>query len=130
MSFGLTNASAVMQRLIDQVLSPFKSFALAEMNIIVIFSTSFEEHLRHVTSVLDALRQHYLAIKPSQCRFNQLQARRLTRVHHYNNWTIDRPAYICAATDFPSSVMRFCGLTGFTDASPEILSFVSARCGS
>jgi putative NADPH-quinone reductase len=55
MPFDLTNAPAVVQRLIDRVLSPFKSFALAYMDEIVIFSTSFEEHLRHVTAVLDAL---------------------------------------------------------------------------
>jgi hypothetical protein len=58
MHFGLTNAPAVMQRLIDRVLSPFKSFALAYMDDIVIFSTSFEEHLRHVAAVLDALPGH------------------------------------------------------------------------
>jgi hypothetical protein len=40
---GNYQRSAVMQALIDRVLSPFKSFALAYMDDIMIFSISFEE---------------------------------------------------------------------------------------
>jgi hypothetical protein len=100
MPFGLTNDPAVMQTLIDLVLLPFKSFALAYMDDIVIFSTNFEEHLRHVAAVLDALRQHSLVIKPSKCRFNQPHACFLGFVITTTGLSTD-PAYIRTVTDFP-----------------------------
>jgi hypothetical protein len=50
MHFGLTNALAIMQRLIDRVIALHKKYALAYMDDIIIFSPTFEQHLEHASS--------------------------------------------------------------------------------
>jgi putative NADPH-quinone reductase len=52
MPFNLTNAPAIMQRLIDRVLAPHKKYALAYMDDIIVLSPTFEQHLEHASAVL------------------------------------------------------------------------------
>lgn len=74
MPFGLRNAPAVFQSLMQRVLAglnpdegaPFVSVYLDD---ILIFSETFEEHLHHLELVLKWLSAAGLKLKPSKCQF-------------------------------------------------------------
>jgi hypothetical protein len=70
MPFGLRNASATAQRLLQMVLSGLHwSQALVYIDDILIFSKTFDEHLVHISNVLSRLRKAQLKLKPSKCHF-------------------------------------------------------------
>jgi hypothetical protein len=69
-SFGLTNAPATFQALLNTLLRPFlRRFILVFFDDILIFSPSWAEHLRHVQLVLSTLQEQCLFIKRSKCSF-------------------------------------------------------------
>ena len=56
MPFGLTNAPATFQRLMDTVMAGLKwSTLLVYLDDIIIFSNSFENHIRDLKTVFDRL---------------------------------------------------------------------------
>jgi len=70
--FGLTNAPATFQCVMNQILHPFlRQFVLVFLDDIVIYSKSFEEHMSHLEQVLAVLRTHQLYLKASECTFAQ-----------------------------------------------------------
>lgn len=69
MPFGLHGAPATFQRLMDQVLCGFSDFASAYLDDIVIYSTTWEEHLEHLHAVFDRLGTAGLTVNPSKCVF-------------------------------------------------------------
>jgi hypothetical protein len=72
MSFGLTNAPATFQALMNSVLQPFlRKFVRVLFDDILIFSTSWSEHLQHVRAVLSKLHDHQLFMKKSKCAFSR-----------------------------------------------------------
>ena len=73
MPFGLSNAPAVFQELMSVVLNGCHAFAIAYLDDILIFSTSFEEHLMHLNTIFDRLRYHGLKLKLKKCSFLQTE---------------------------------------------------------
>ena len=72
MPFGLCNAGATFQRLMDVVLSGLNlDICLVYLDDIVTFSESVEEHLQRLDAVFTRLRQAGLKLKPEKCRFFQ-----------------------------------------------------------
>jgi hypothetical protein len=70
MSFGLYNAPATFQALMNDVLRPFLCrFVLVFFNDILIYSKSWVDHLLHLHAILTKLRQHKLYSKRSNCVF-------------------------------------------------------------
>jgi hypothetical protein len=70
MPFGLSNVPATFQALMNDVLRPYlRKFVLVFFDDILIYSTSWVEHLRHLSIVLNALRAHSLHLKRSKCSF-------------------------------------------------------------
>lgn len=65
--FGLHGAPATFQRLMDQVLCGLSDFACAYLDDIVIYSTTWEEHLGHLKEVLERLHSAGLTINPAKC---------------------------------------------------------------
>ncbi len=53
MPFGHRNAPATFQFLMDQVLVNMMDFARAYIDNVVVYSESWEEHLRHLRTVLE-----------------------------------------------------------------------------
>ena len=74
MPFGLCNAGATFQRLMDLVLTGLNlDICLVYLDDIVVFSTSPEEHLDRLVQVLERLKQANLKLKPSKCKLMQKQ---------------------------------------------------------
>jgi hypothetical protein len=70
MPFGLTNAPATFQALMNDVLRPYlRRFVLVFFDDILIYSTSWAEHLQHIAIVFNELRAHHLHLKRSKCSF-------------------------------------------------------------
>jgi hypothetical protein len=69
MPFGLKNAPAVFQRLIQKVLNGLnpeggKQFVVAYLDDILIFSETLQDHLTHLRKVIDRLKSANLKLKP------------------------------------------------------------------
>jgi hypothetical protein len=70
MPFGLCNAPATFQCVMNLVLSPcLQKSVLVFMDDILVYSPSMEMHVTHLKEVLDLLQQHQLYVKASKCSF-------------------------------------------------------------
>ena len=69
MPFGVKNAPAVFQELMQSLLNPHKGFSTAYMDDVVIFSNSWKEHVSHIKEVLNTLRRAGLTAIPRKCRW-------------------------------------------------------------
>ena len=68
--FGLCNAGASYQRMIDITLAGLPSDrVLAYMDDIVVFSTNVQEHLLNLEQVLQRLQSSGISLKLSKCVF-------------------------------------------------------------
>ena len=65
--FGLHGAPATFQRLMDRVLRPHRDYAAAYLDDIIIHSTSWDTHLRHLEAVIQVLREAGLTANPAKC---------------------------------------------------------------
>jgi len=70
MPFGLTNAPATFCNLMNDVLYDFlDNFVVVYLDDIVIYSRGIEEHVTHLSKVLDRLREYELYVKREKCEF-------------------------------------------------------------
>ena len=67
--FGLSQAPAYFQLLIDNVLQGCSKFAMGYLDDIIIFSKSKEEHLEHLEKIFQELREYRLKMKREKCDF-------------------------------------------------------------
>ena len=72
MPFGLHGAPATFQRCMDSILGGLPG-VLAYLDDIVVFSTSWEDHLAHLAQVLARLRDAGLTVKPKKCCLAMVQ---------------------------------------------------------
>ncbi|XP_077318945.1 uncharacterized protein LOC143940971 [Lithobates pipiens] len=68
MPFGMKNAPATFQRVMNDLLEGLETFAVAYLDDIAVFSPTWEEHLVHLSQVLDQLTAANLTVKPSKCQ--------------------------------------------------------------
>ena len=66
--FGLAQAPAYFQRLINEVLTDC-NFAMGYLDDIIIFSKTKEEHLQHLEEIFERLRKAGLKLKLQKCSF-------------------------------------------------------------
>ena len=70
MSFGLTNALATFMGLMNRVFIPYvDQFVVVFIDDILVYSKSMEEHVYHLRTVLQILRENQLYAKFSKCDF-------------------------------------------------------------
>jgi hypothetical protein len=70
MPFGLSNALITFQALMNEVLKSFlHKFILLFFDDILIYNSSWAEHLHHVQLVLSKLQEHHLFLNQSKCAF-------------------------------------------------------------
>ena len=70
MPFGLTNAPSTLMILVNEVLNPYiGKFLVVELDDIIIFNKTREEHLKQLIQVLYKLKQYKLLINLNKCTF-------------------------------------------------------------
>ena len=68
MPFGLTGSPATFQHLIIRVLHGILwKYVLCYIDDVVIFSSTFEEHLQHIKEVFTRMRKAGLKLLPNKC---------------------------------------------------------------
>ncbi len=65
--FGLHGAPETFQRMIDHIIRGTEAFTAAYLDDIIIFSTSWQEHLQHLQEVLGRIKSAGLTIRPDKC---------------------------------------------------------------
>ncbi|UYV76114.1 hypothetical protein LAZ67_13002577, partial [Cordylochernes scorpioides] len=81
MPFGLCNAPATFERMMDNVLMGLKwNICLCYLDDIVVYSDTFEEHLERLSKVLSCLQQAGLTINPDKCLFGSTRIKILGHV--------------------------------------------------
>lgn len=68
--FGLTNAPATFQCVMNLVFAPFlRKFVIVFLDDILVYSPSWADHLQHLRLVLETLRQSQFFAKLTKCSF-------------------------------------------------------------
>ena len=118
MPFGLQNAPATFQRLMNRILGDqqFETLLLY-LDDIIVYSSTFEEHLERLQLVFRRLQQHGLKLKPSKCHFLQHEVTYLGHKVSAKGVVTD-PEKITKVKDWPRpsnprEVLQFLGFAGY-----------------
>ena len=68
MPFGLQEAPAMFQSLMDQLLKGLGDFSAAYIEDVVNHSSTWKEHVDHLQQVLDCLQKVGITAKPKKCQ--------------------------------------------------------------
>jgi transposase InsO family protein len=118
MPFGLCNAGATFQRLMDIVMSGLNlTVCLSYLDDIVLFSTTLEQHLERLMMILERLRSSGLKLKPEKCCLFRKSVSFLGHVISENGIGTD-PQKTQAVSDWPvpkcvRDVRSFLGLASY-----------------
>ena len=118
MSFGLCNAPASFQRMMDTILGPLKwKICLVYMDDILIYSESFTEHLERLALVLQAVQRAGLLLQIRKCLFASDRTKYLGHVISGEGIAPD-PAKVESIVKFPAprnlkELRRFLGMASF-----------------
>lgn len=70
MPFGLCNAPATFQRTMDVIFIKERSrFVLTYLDVIIVYSESKDEHIKHLEIVMGRIRASGLSLNISKCHF-------------------------------------------------------------
>ncbi|KAI0996376.1 hypothetical protein K3495_g11804 [Podosphaera aphanis] len=116
--FGLCNGPASFQAYINHALRGLlDQFCTAYMDDILIYSSSLEEHRRHVKTILKRLREHGLQVDISKCGFETTQVTYLGLIVSTKGIHMD-PKKVACIQEWPTSrsvrdVQGFLGFANF-----------------
>lgn len=118
MPFGLTNAPASFQALMNNVFKDqLRKSVLVFLNDILVYSQTFEAHLKHLEEVLQKMLEHQVFAKMSKCMFRQKQLEYLGHIISDQGVSTD-PEKVTAMKEWPipktiKQLRGFLGLTGY-----------------
>jgi hypothetical protein len=118
MPFGLCDAPATFQRLMNAVLAGLQwSSCLVYLDDVIIPGRAFEEHLRNLTLVFDRLREAGLKLHPGKCALCQKQVIFLGHIVSEEGVATD-PAKTKKVAEWPEptnaqEVRQFLGLASY-----------------
>ncbi len=116
--FGLSNAPAVFQALVNDVLRDMlDQFIYVYLDDILIFSHSLQEHVQHVRRVLQRLLENGLYVKAEKCAFHAQSVPFLGYIVSVEGMRMD-PDKSQAVVDWPTpdsrkALLRFLGFANF-----------------
>lgn len=118
MPFGLKNAPATFQRLMDNVLSGLQgNVCFVYLDDIVIYAQSLEEHKQKLNHIFTRLREAGLSLQPDKCNFFK---RELTYLGHIisDEGVKPNPEKLKAVEEYPvpknvKQIKQFLGLVGY-----------------
>lgn len=118
MPFGLKNAPSIFQRCVDDILRDFVGkFVHVYIDDVLIYSSSEEEHIQHISQVFDVLNKATLKISDEKSKFFQEEVEYLGHIIRHGRITTN-PEKIAAIENFPvpqtvKDLRGFLGLTGY-----------------
>jgi hypothetical protein len=118
MAFGLTNAPATFQRLMESCMGDlYLTYCLLYMDNIIVYSRTYEEHLQCLKAVFQRLHEEGLKLKPSKCRLFQKEIKYLGHIVSEDGVHTD-PGKIQAVKAWPvpktvKQVQSFLGFVGY-----------------
>ena len=118
MPFGLVNAPATFQRLMQVVLSGLtQKVCHVYLDDVLVFGRTFEEHLQNLCSVLDRIRSAGLRLKPKKCCIGRMSVEYLGHVVSADGVRTD-PKKLVAVRQFPTptdvkALPSFLGLASY-----------------
>ena len=118
MPYGVTNAPATFQRLIDQVLGPeLEPYVYAYLDDIIIVAEMFEKHKEYLRMVLERLVAAGLALNAAKCVFCKPEVAYLgflvNRDSTRPNPAMIEPIKTYAVPQILKALRRFLGTTSF-----------------
>jgi len=118
MPFGLKTAPSIFQRFANELVGEARGiFADAYLDDIVVYSTSWEDHMHHIKFIMDRMRQAGVTANVEKCEFGKTHIKYLGFVITANGVSTDREK-VAPIIDYPrpkscKDVKRFLGLCGW-----------------
>ncbi|MCO5591194.1 hypothetical protein L7F22_045175 [Adiantum nelumboides] len=100
MLFGLTNAPASFNRMMDRIFRPYRKFTGVFFDDILVFSETEEEHKKHLDIVFQELRKNELHINAKKSKFFLKEIHYLGHIVSHNKVRMD-PVKIQVIKDWP-----------------------------
>ncbi|XP_041439585.1 uncharacterized protein LOC121400486 [Xenopus laevis] len=117
MPFGMKNAPATFQRLVNRLLDGMQDFAQAYLDDIAVFSQTWEEHMQHLQRVLTQIQNAGLTLKAEKCHLAMAEVQYLG--HRVGSGQLrPDPAKVEAICQWPipktqKQVLAFLGTAGY-----------------
>lgn len=118
MPYGLCNAPATFQRLLDNLIGPeLDPNSFVYLDDIIVVSTTFDEHLHWLKVVLDRIKEAGLVINKDKSNFCQSEVKYLGFIVDRDGLRVD-PSKIAPIMGYPTptnkkGVQRFLGMAGW-----------------
>lgn len=104
-AFGLTNAPATQQRLVDMLFGDFELKVFAYLDDVIVISTTFEEHVTLLERIFKKLNEANLTINLEKCKFFRSQLKYLGFVIDSKGLRTD-PEKVEAILNYPTPTNR------------------------